>query len=202
MPLDFDTLQLTTGVGPRQALVLTPRSDIIVADPPPPGQQGELTPTDRRVIEAARQTVQQTGATVCIFRGRAPGGDGAYRFAPDISEGQALRLAKSMLAGQLLVYREMVRLGVCLFIHTDFGPIEVEAFRSSVDLVAEELEALTEGDSAEAHRARLDLWMLRNLIFFFSLGFDKFVATILPDKLPLMEKRMERIRRMASKLER
>ncbi len=201
MALEFDTLQLATDVGPRQALVLTPGTDIIVSELPAPSQHGRLSATDRQIVEAARQTVPQFHATVCIFRGRAPGGDGRYRFAPGISEEQALRLASAMLTGQVLVYREMVRLGVCLFIHTDFGPLEVEAYRSAVDQLADALEPRTVGSGVEARRSRLDLWMLRNLIFFFSLGFDKFVATILPDKLPLMEKRMERIRRMAADLE-
>jgi hypothetical protein len=78
--------------------------------------------------------------------------------------------------------------------------MEVHGFRGAVDLRIAELDPLANGDTLEAKRAQLDLWMLRNLIFFFSLGFDKLVATILPDKLTLMEKRMERIRRLADEL--
>ncbi len=106
-----------------------------------------------------------------------------------------------MLTGQMGVYRAMLNFGICLFLHSDLGPLEVHGFRGAVDARIRDIEPLSKGNTLQAKRAQLDLWMLRNLIFFFSLGFDKLVATILPDKLALMEKRMERIRRLADELQ-
>jgi hypothetical protein len=196
MALEFYTLDIDTPAGPRTAMVITPVAPLVVqARPYIPGT-AKMSDADLQVLEGARKAADSS-ATVCIFRAVAPIGDGSYRFAPGMSEHQAISTALSMLDGQMRVYREMLRLGLCLFLHTDLGPLEVHGFRGAVDQRVEELEPLTRGGGEDAKRAQLDLWLLRNLNFFFTLGFDKLIATILPDKLALMEKRMERIRRLA-----
>lgn len=199
MNLDFDTLELQTHAGPRTALVITPTQANLVQPRRFVTSDEPMSDIDRRILEGARQAAA-SAASVCIFRARAPVGDGLYAFVSTISEREAIETGRSMLERQMRVYRAMLPMGICLFLHTDFGPMEVHGFRGAVDLRIAELEPLANGDTLEAKRAQLDLWMLRNLIFFFSLGFDKLVATILPDKLTLMEKRMERIRRLADEL--
>ncbi|MGH1341051.1 MAG: hypothetical protein ACRBN8_05840 [Nannocystales bacterium] len=200
MSMDFDTLEIETPGGPRTALVITPLEDVVVsARDRAPADVG-MSESDQRILDGARDA-RSAAASVCIFRARAPIGDGAYRFEESMTDADAVKTALAMLDGQLRVYREMLRLGICLFLHTDLDPVAVHGFRGAVDVRVEELEPLTFGVGPEAKRAQLDLWLLRNLNFFFSLGFDKLIATILPDKLTLMEKRMERIRRLAHEVE-
>ncbi|MBV1862672.1 MAG: hypothetical protein KUG77_29895 [Nannocystaceae bacterium] len=198
--MDFDTLEIQTPGGPRTALVITPVKDILVTPRHHLPQEMGMSESDRRILDGARDAISAS-ASVCIFRARAPVGNGAYRFEQSMSDSEAVSTALAMLDGQLRVYREMLRLGICLFLHTDLDPIAVHGFRGAVDIRAEELETITFGVGPDAKSAQLDLWILRNLNFFFSLGFDKLIATILPDKLILMENRMERIRRLAHEVE-
>ncbi len=200
MSLDFDTLEIETPSGPRTALVITPVEDLVVS--PRRYLPNSTTPSeaDQLILRGARDA-KAAAASVCIFRARAPGGLGSYRFAPSMSDSQAVETAQAMLDGQMQVYREMLRLGICLFLHTDLDPLAVHGFRGAADIRVAKLEPEASGTGLDAKRAQLDLWLLRNLNFFFTLGFEKLIATILPDKLTLMEKRMERIRRLAQEVE-
>ena len=200
MSLDFDTLQLVTQSGPRTAMVITPVEPVVITARTYAPEDDAMSEADERILEGARRAVASS-ASVCIFRGRAPFGEGLYAFDPSMTEAQAVETALAMLSGQMRVYREMLRMGICLFLHTDLGLLEVHGFRGALARRIDELESHRIGSGIEAKRAQLDLWMLRNLNFFFTLGFDKLIATILPDKLSLMEKRMERIRRLAHEVE-
>ena len=200
MSLDFDTLELLTASGPRTAMVITPVEPVLVAARTYVPEDDAMSEADEQILEGARRCLDSS-ATVCIFRGQAPVGEGRYAFDPNMTEGQAVETALAMLSGQMRVYREMLRLGICLFLHTDLGLLEVHGFRGAVARRIAELETRPGVVDLEAKRAQLDLWMLRNLNFFFTLGFDKLIATILPDKLSLMEKRMERIRRLAHEVD-
>lgn len=200
MTMDFDTLEIETPGGPRTALVITPVEDTVVTPRPYVPTNTGMSESDERILDGARNAMSAS-ASVCIFRAKAPTGGGAYRFEQSMSDSDAISTALAMLDGQLRVYREMLRLGICLFLHTDLDQVAVHGYRGAVDIRVEELEPLTFGVGPDAKRAQLDLWLLRNLNFFFSLGFEKLIATILPDKLILMEKRMERIRRLAHEVE-
>lgn len=198
--MEFDTLDIQTPSGPRTALVITPVQDVVITAHRNTPTAAGMSESDQRILSAARAAASAS-PSVCIFRARAPVGDGAYRFEQSMSDSEAVTTALSMLDGQLRVYGEMLRLGICLFLHTDLDPVAVHGFRGAVDIRVAELEQLTFGVGPQAKSAQLDLWILRNLNFFFSLGFDKLIATILPDELTLMEKRMERIRRLAQEVE-
>ncbi len=200
MTMDFDTLEIETPGGPRTALVITPVEDVIITPRHHMPHTLEMSESDLRILSGARDA-KSAAASVCIFRAKAPVGGGAYRFAESMTDDEAVSTALAMLGGQLRVYREMLRLGICLFLHTDLDQVAVHGFRGAVKIRVDELEPLTFGVGLDAKQAQLDLWLLRNLNFFFSLGFDKLIATILPDKLILMEKRMERIRRLAQEVE-
>ena len=198
--MEFDTLDIQTPAGPRTVLVITPIQDVVVKPRRRAPHTEGMSESDQMILNGARAAAAAS-ASVCIFRARAPGGDGAYRFEESMTDSEAVATALSMLGGQVRVYRELLRLGICLFLHTDLDPISVHGFRGAVDVRVAELEPLTFGVGPQAKSAQLDLWILRNLNFFFSLGYDKLIATILPDKLVLMEKRMERIRRLAQEVE-
>lgn len=201
MDLAFDTLQIETRAGRRTAVVITPmESATVSAQTPIPGGSTPMSEMDARILAGARANAAPD-ATVCIFRTEAPFDAVRYRFDPAMSEDQAVDTALAMLDGQMEIYRSLLRSGLCLFLHTDLGPLEVHGFRGAVDRRTAQLEPLTGREGLPGKRAQLDLWMLRNLIFFFSLGFDKLIAEILPDKLSLMEKRMERIHRLAHEVE-
>ncbi len=201
MSMVVTTQAIATPSGERTALVLTPADAIVV--PATAGldiRPGVMTETDHAIAQAARDAATRGNPTVCIFRARDPEGGGSYAFDPNMSEETATGLASRMLAGQVLVYREMLQLGICLFLHTDLGPVEAQAYRTAVDRRVEELAELVDVTINPDPHDQVDLWLLRNLSFFFTLRFEKLTQTILPEKLTLMEKRMDRIHRLAASL--
>lgn len=193
VPLACATLSIDTSQGERTALVLTPTQAVVVERAP--AQRGKLSAIDDWIIAAARKAAEQKLATVCIYRARADVGPGCYRFSGRLQEAEVADLAETMLGGQLLIYRELVRMGVCLFVHSEFGYAEAEAYRVATE---RHIAALRLQDDAQSE---LDLWILQNLVFFFTSSFESLATTVLPEKLPMMEKRMERIRRMAARLD-
>lgn len=191
VPFTASTVTLQTAAGERTALVFTPTVEIMASKAPEPGRLGSI---ERWVIDAGRNAVEEKLATVCIFRARADDGIGVYRFSEDLGALTPTDLAEQMLAAQMLVYREMVQMGVCLFVHTEFGYTETEAFEGASSRLQASLRPRADDGDVEAE---VDLWILQNLVFFFTVRFQGLTTSILPEKLPLMEKRMERIRRMA-----
>jgi hypothetical protein len=196
--LEFSEHTLTTPIGERVALVIAPTEavrvglDRIVPRVGPP----RMSSLDQQVLEQAEARAPRI--QLGIFRG-ANGHGGSWGFDPAMDEHEAIRLAEYLLPGQMIVYRGLLRLGVCLFVHIDWGSLECAAFRAAAAKIADGLhDRLSRGSAEPPNPADVvDLWVLRNLTFFFSLSFDHLVSTILPEKLALMEKRMERIQRMA-----
>lgn len=199
MFLGFDEHRFSTSVGERVALVITPKRPVTVPLDalPPPGATPQMSEVDAEILDQAKRRAPRV--TLCIFRGRDDSKDNHWRFDPDLSEDEAFELALGLMRGQLIVYREMVRTGVCLFLHVGWGSMEAAGFRRACETLGNELEERQANGSPEQQRPTdaVDLWVARNLVFFFSLGFKKVVEDILPEKLALMEKRMDRIQRMA-----
>jgi hypothetical protein len=148
-------------------------------------------------LDQARARASRVDLT--IFRGTDDEARGSWGFAPEVGEAMAGRLAEHLLGSQMFVYRELMRVGLCLHLHAEFGPKEVVAFRDATDRRIELLERRTEGrePTGTPDADVVDLWILRNLTFYFGLGIDNLVDSILPEKLLLMEKRMARVHEMA-----
>lgn len=179
-------------------MVITPRSHVRV-DLRAVSDNDEMSEIDRRVL--AEASSRSPRISFCIFRGRSDEGDGSWAFAGGLTEAQGRQLAARLLPGQMAAYRGLLRAGVSLFVHADWGATETAAYRWAVDhRIAELRKEVTTDETLGTSANAIDLWILRNLTFFFTLSFAKLVETILPDKLALMETRMERIRRLVGQL--
>ncbi|MBK8241120.1 MAG: hypothetical protein IPK74_36860 [Deltaproteobacteria bacterium] len=134
---------------------------------------------------------------VCIYRGRDDEGRGSWSFCESTTAAERNELARLMLRDQLRVYRELLRLGIGLFIHTEFGNLEVSAYRSAI---AHHIEAnalvLADAAADPEDRARADAnqWILRNVTFFFGNPMRSILDRVLPDKIALLDRRMHRVR--------
>jgi len=190
VPFSSRTISLPTAVGSRSALVFSPDCELVLSTPP----GGNISPLDRWILGESHAAAERAGASVCIFRARADAGPGRYGFCPLLSDAQAVELASALLVGALPVYREMVRLGICLLVYAELGADEAAAFREGARAVCARLEARIECSA----QAEVDLWILQNLVFFFTTSFESLSTSVLPEKLPMMETRMERVRRMVA----
>lgn len=149
----------------------------------------EISANDRAIIDAA----ERMEVALVLFRGSD--GEGArWGFAPDLPEHLADQLAVAVLERQLPVYRQLMLSGVCLFVHADWGEIETEAFRRAIDRLVAEYGARL--GARPDPKLEADLWILKNLVFFFTLGHEQLLRTVLPSKLPMLEARMARVREM------
>jgi hypothetical protein len=197
--LEISEYELPTAVGAKCAMVITPRTHIRVGFDQPLDESTGMSATDQMILREARARRQRV--SICVFRGASQDGEGSWAFAEGLDEGQGQALAQRLLPGQVAMYRGMLKAGISLFVHADWGAQETDAFRFAVDhRIAELREGVDPSETLATSTESIDLWLLRNLTFFFTLSFEKLVETILPDKLVLMEKRMERIRRLAASL--
>ena len=196
--LQISEYVVPTKVGDRTAMVITPRSHVRV-DPSSVESEGKMTALDETLLREAQ--ARSPRITFCVFRGRSDEDDGSWRFADGMTQAQDRDLAARLLPGQMICYRGLLRAGVSLFVHADWGERETDAYRWAVDhRIAELRDEVHPGETTGTSAGAIDLWILRNLTFFFTLSFAKLIETILPDKLALMETRMERIRRLVGLL--
>lgn len=193
MGLSLYIREFETRTGTRRALILSPTSDLVVdiSRLDVPAAPSDL---DREIVGL----IDDVGEDVHVSIFRAGGADtpGLWRFQEGLSEKQMVALAEHLLVGQLPVYRGLVRRGICLHVHVEL-PIEVaHAFRDATELLIQRI--MDEDERTEADRAMhiADVWLLRNLSFYFTVGFGPLMDRILPEKLSLMEKRLSRGRQM------
>lgn len=190
----FEERVFETPVGQRAAMIITPAAHLRIdetrrADP------GEgLGSVDAEILAQGELRAQRV--ELAIFRGRDDHGLGSWAFADHVSDAAARRLARTMLESHLHLYRGLMKAGLCLYIHVEWGARELEAFRAVTEDKLAELEAqVGDRDDLDDHPGAIDIWILRNLVFYFSVSLDKLLGSILPDKLPLMQKRIKRIQR-------
>lgn len=192
----FEERVFETPVGQRAAMLITPASHLRVgkdrlSSDPPTG----LSEVDAEILSQAE--LRASRVELAIFRGQDDDGRGSWAFADDLEDEDAVVVASRMLDSHLMVYRGLVKAGLCLHVHVEWGPRELRAFRIVTQEKIETLEdRIAERRTAEAASDAVDLWILRNLVFYFGVSLDKLLTTILPDKLPLMEKRIIRVQRM------
>lgn len=193
MGLSIDIREFETRSGTRRALVLTPTADLVV-DIERLEQPAAASDLDRQIVRLIDEVDE--GVHVSVFRAGGADTPGLWRFQEGLSEKQMIALAEHLLVGQLPVYRGLVRRGICLHVHVEL-PIEVaHAFRDATEHLIQRI--MDEEERSEVDRVMhvADVWLLRNLSFYFTVGFEPFMNRILPEKLSLMEKRLSRGRQM------
>ena len=97
-----------------------------------------------------------------------------------------------LMKSHLPFYRALMQLGVLLFIYCDWEGRDYEVLKRGQERL------LAERTVGSVHTAvqRLDAWTLRHLVFFFTNSVYKVLGSMLPDKIPLIEQRIPRIRKM------
>lgn len=200
--LSFTEREFETPNGTRAALVIAPTAHVRVGLDrlarlrDEAGQPPTLAPIDRGVLEEARRRAARVQITV--FRGRNDDDTGSWDFADELNVLQATEMAYLMLRSQMLVYRGLVKAGLCLHLHVEWTTLAVDVYRQAIRRRIGELNpgpGLVRKASTDPIDLA-DLWILKNLTFFFSIKFENLITTILPDKLSMLERRMARVRDM------
>lgn len=197
MGLSFSECGIETPSGTRRALVVSPTSHVVVGRDrlERPFRDGQLSEIDQSIIDAAAERAGRVQLT--IFRGATEDGTGSYRFDPSLARPHADELAYRLVREQIAVYRALVDYGLCMHVHCDWGETESDSFRIGNLRLASELEMASKDksvDRVDRRRHRADVWILRNLCFYFPSRMSPLVTRVLPENLPMMERRMARAR--------
>lgn len=198
--LSFEESTVLTRSGPRMALVMTPQLPVIVGHM----RMAQLRhdagpgPIDEEMLKEVRR--RNGRVQILMMRGQNDDGSGRWSIDPSLTDEEAAELGYLLNKSQIPTYRRFLALGVIVYVHAEFGRREADAFRRGADRLLEELQKAPEKDAATMAIRRVDAWILRNLTFFFSLGASAVLTDVLPNKTPLFEARLPRIREMLATL--
>lgn len=194
MRFTFTERSFDTQAGVRSAMVITPATHArygaadLVQLPSTPA----ISEVDAEILEQARARAGRV--QLVVLRGMSDDEEGSWGFDEDVDPQTAYEIARRLLPSHTRVYRGLAAMGMFLFVHVEWGVMEVDAFRVATEERVGDLEAMGDRRSPVDE---LDLWILRNLVFYFGLSFDKLIHSVLPEKLVLMEKRIDKIRQLA-----
>jgi len=195
---EITSVTLDTPRGDRHALVATPTRHLRIG-------VGDVAPDERGgrresplVADALRK---QADARLMIFRGRDDSDTSSWAIAEGATEAQAAELGENIVRSHLPFWRQLAASGLVLLVHLDLDERTRVALEAGRRIVVRELrlKSRTEGtlaDETEEAIARLDLWILKHLTFFFGLSFKRAVASTLPDMMPMLEQRDVSLRRL------
>lgn len=196
MAFAFEDAVIQTRRGPRNALVMTPREDYNVgrARLEELRAEGTRSPIDLSLVDKVKSA--RDGYRVVIFRGKSAGDTGRWRLDETLDADELQELARRLVLTQLPTWRTLIRAGVWVMVHTDLGSTALPMREGSRQLIDDPMRL--EGIDDEI--AEVDEWLLRHLVFWFSSDHEHAITTTLPDKLPLVELRADKIERFAETL--
>ncbi len=203
-PVGFHECRVETRLGPRPALVVTPATTVVI------DRQRLFAlrhdPAESAIDQALLREVRarEGRARVLLYRGRNDDGSATWGFDDELTDAEARELGYFLIKSQVPSYRHLIARGVLVLMHVDLGFREVDALRQGTAAVLAELERRSNPnhnlESAAAAVIRADIWILKHLTFFFSLGLAKAVEETLPGVLPMLEQREAHVRGLVDKL--
>ncbi len=203
-PVDLLVLEdhvVETRAGPRTVVSLTPRAPIIFrrTDLAAMVARSEASPRDREIIR--RLCSRDRPADVFVFQSQAPDGDGCWSFDEDLTDEEATELGYQIVRTHRYVYRGLVDAGISMAIGAAKGFRELECLRAGtrrfIEELSDELPRLTGQARLECEA---DLFMVRHLMVFTSLHLPQLLEGVIPDKLPLCQRRAPRFRDLRSQM--
>jgi hypothetical protein len=154
-----------------------------------------LSPGDRLLIEETRR--RRGRVHIGAIRARNELGECVWSFDPNLTGTQVEELGYLLTCVLLPVHRRMLANGVAVFAHTEWGTLECYAMRQGVRRLLAELRAHPHPDAA---LTEIDLWILRNMLFHFSLSLQHVTTHLLPHQIRLLERRWDHVSELLTKL--
>lgn len=200
--LELDEHVIETKAGPRTVVSVTPSGPVVFRreDLARMSSVFEPSPRDEEIITALRQ--RRRPADVFVFQSQAlDGGPGCWYFEDGLSEAEVDELGFHIVRAHRFVYRGLVDAGINMAIGAAKGYRELAALRTGTERLARELAAELEhcaGDDRMVCEA--DLFLVRHLMVFTSLDLPVLLRGLIPDKLPLCERRAPRFRELRARV--
>ncbi len=203
--LELTEATVATKGGPRTVLVVAPRARVVAGRERLEELRASLKPgaIDLQLVREVRRRRGRLDAL--LMRGRSADGNGEWRLDPSLSDDDRAELGYLLAKSHLPNHRRFMVAGICVYVHTDFADAELEMFKVGAERLRGELEASVasrRGDEDEAATERVDLWVLKNLSFWFGISAERVLAEILPEQLPMFEARRPHMQAMIRTLPR
>jgi hypothetical protein len=200
VPVAFSDAIVPSRKGDRRALVITPSEHRRVGRDRLRALRGTAneSPIETGIVD--RITASPRPYQIVVFRGRNDDETASWGFEEALGPDEARELARLLVISHLPTHRCMLTHGTWVMVHTDFGTREADLLRRASQEVLEEKKAMHPANEAQEAVRDADVWLLRHLNFYFSLGFERVIESVLPDKLPLIEMREANVRQLAQSL--
>lgn len=201
--IEYQESTIATAKGQKHALVMAPRVPVAVG--------AERLSALRRGLERGSiddeciSEVRRRGGRiqVLVFRGRNDSGSGAWSFGEGLTAADETELGRLIVKSMETTRRLLTAEGVFVHVHSDFTFRDAQIFKNGTEcVIAEATDELARGELTDDRRTELkvDLWTLKHLCFYFTLPLSKVLRDVLPDKLPLLERRAQSVRELARQL--
>lgn len=196
--LELEEHLLETRVGPRLVVSCTPSAPVLLgrADLERMREVFEPSPRDLEILEQLR--ARERPADVFVFQSQAlDGGAGSWYFEKDLSEDETAELGFQIVRSHRFLNRGLVDAGISMGIGAAKGYRELTALRAGGQRLLEELAAQARDASGpDKLRIEADLYLVRHLMVFTSLNLPSLLRGVIPDKLPLCERRATTFREL------
>lgn len=196
--LDIREHIVSTRGGDRVVLCVTPAAPIIFGreDLRRMSAATGPSPRDTEILDRLRRRKQP--ADVFVFQSQAlGGGPGCWKFDPELSDEEAEEMGYHIVRAHRFVHRGLVDAGINMAIGAAKGYRELAALRSGTQRFAQTLSREAEHlHGADRLVCEADLFLVRHLMVFTSLNVTSLVCGVIPDKLPLCERRAPKFREL------
>lgn len=189
-PFDFEEVRVASAALECGALVMTPRSPMVIDAARRDRLRGDpaLSDGDRLIIARVRD--RSDDVSILIMRGADEAGARLWQFDTAFDEDELEDVSRLLIRALLPLHRRFLCSGIILFVHSEWGARETPPMRRAIARFANELQ--NHGQLGAAMRD-LDLWILRNMLLFSSLTTRHVIESLLPDHLRLVSHRKRQV---------
>ncbi len=138
---------------------------------------------DEQLVEDVKRTATED-SPIMVFRCQSE--RGSWGLDPSLEVREQYELGKLLIQSQVANYHAFADAGVALCIHVGLTVDDMRAMRFGGKETISTLDLTQPYD-------RLTDWLLRHHVFFFSNAFERFLVQTLPDLVPMLELRRERL---------
>lgn len=154
-----------------------------------------MSDVDRWLIQQAAQRADR--AKVILFRAVNAQGERVWQFDPDLSDQELSEGGYVLTRALLPFHRRLLKSGMALMVHTDWGLRECYAMRQGVRQLKSELKR---GPSPQDPVIEADHWILSNMLLHVALSMDHVITELLPTHLPMIDRRLSFLKALITNL--
>ncbi|MEM9457210.1 MAG: hypothetical protein AAGF11_23735 [Myxococcota bacterium] len=181
----------------HHALVVAPRQDIEWGRTMLDTLRAQLVNSarDLEIVEVFGRVPKRP--RVFVFRGTRADGQARIHMG-NLGPDEREELSYLLFLSHMPVLRCLLVRGARLFVYVDWAPDMMALFRRVLGRIVQERRAAVEPsqEPVVVRQLKLDQWILERLTLFCAQPFDDVIRQLLPDSLPLFDRREERVARL------